>query len=165
MTSPLGHLGRYVALTRNSMDESAIATAEEINPCDDLDGRIARDHFLGKSHEDAVRTFADGFDIYATDLLHMGPIAFRFYFRAAVEFARSINTSNKDFDYVSATMLMIMKERFENEGTHSQSVHQLMLEYSETLQKQLTETELDPIYEFLPIELSAFIDRTRSRND
>lgn len=62
----------------------ALPTREEINPHDDLDGRVASDHFFGKSLEQAEALFRENGDYYGSDLIWMGPIAFRYYVQAAI---------------------------------------------------------------------------------
>jgi hypothetical protein len=62
----------------------SIPTREQINPYDDLDGREACDHFLGKSLEQAEALFRENGDYYGGNLMWMGPVAFRFYVQAAI---------------------------------------------------------------------------------
>ncbi|MSR58186.1 MAG: hypothetical protein EXS05_10980 [Planctomycetaceae bacterium] len=66
-----------------------LPTAKEINPFDDLDGQCAERHFLGKSLEEAEALLRKASTTYLEDLMHMGPRAFRFYFRAAISYIRS----------------------------------------------------------------------------
>lgn len=63
-----------------------LPTGQEINPHDDLDGRIACQHFLGKSVDDAVALFRDSDIYYQGDLRWMGPVAFRYYLPAAAQY-------------------------------------------------------------------------------
>ena len=67
----------------------SLPTREEINPTfDDLDGRVACEHFFGKTLDEAEALFRENCR-YEEDLLWMGPVAFRFYFLAADRFIRS----------------------------------------------------------------------------
>ncbi|MBX3451499.1 MAG: hypothetical protein KF777_18165 [Planctomycetaceae bacterium] len=70
-----------------------LPTRPEINPYDDLDGRVACEHFLGKSLEEAEALFRDNAIHYEEDLMWMGPAAFRYYLQAVVQFVRSESAS------------------------------------------------------------------------
>jgi hypothetical protein len=65
-----------------------LPSAKEINPYDDLDGRVACDHFLGKTQDQAEAMFREHPDLYQSDLRWMGPAAFRYYVPAAIRFLR-----------------------------------------------------------------------------
>jgi hypothetical protein len=67
----------------------SIPTREQINPYDDLDGRAACDHFLGKSLEQAEALFRENGDYYGGDLMWMGPVAFRYYVQAAIRVVKN----------------------------------------------------------------------------
>jgi hypothetical protein len=62
---------------------------EEINVYDTLDERVACDHFLGKSLEQAEALFRENSLHYQEDLMWMGPIAFRFYVQSFVSYIQS----------------------------------------------------------------------------
>jgi hypothetical protein len=47
------------------------------------------DKLLGKNLEEARSLFRENFLVYQEDLLFMGPIAFRYYVRAAIDFLLS----------------------------------------------------------------------------
>ena len=64
----------------------SLPTREEINVHDDLDGRWACKNFLGKTLEEAEALFRENPLHYGSDLLWMGPVAFRFYVPAAIRF-------------------------------------------------------------------------------
>jgi hypothetical protein len=75
-----------------------LPTRAELNPYDDLDGRIACENFLGQTLDDAVRLFQEQPLYYQSDLMWMGVAAFRFYFPAVAQFIRSEGASdNSDF--------------------------------------------------------------------
>lgn len=67
----------------------SLPTHEEICPHDDLDGREASKHFLGKNLAEAEALFLESPLFYQADLMWMGPIAFRYYLPAAISFIRS----------------------------------------------------------------------------
>src|SRR6185436_18816876 len=68
----------------------SLPTANEINPIPGcLDGQCAEEHFLGKNLEEAEALFREASIIYQEDLMFMGPIAFRFYVHAAINYIRS----------------------------------------------------------------------------
>jgi hypothetical protein len=75
-----------------------LPTRQEINPHDDLDGRVACEHFLGKSLEEAEVLFRESSIHYQSDLMWMGAVAFRYYLPAVVRFIRS---EAADSDFVS----------------------------------------------------------------
>ncbi len=64
-------------------------TAEEINVFDSLDERWALKNFLGKDLEQAQALFRENSLHYLDDLMHMGPVAFRFYVPAAIAYLLS----------------------------------------------------------------------------
>ena len=69
-----------------------LPTAREINPnaADvDFDGGHAERHFLGKTLEEAEALFRENSIYYQEDLMWMGPVGFRFYVRAAINYLRS----------------------------------------------------------------------------
>ncbi len=73
-------------------------TRQEICPHDDLDGRTACQHFLGKSLEEAEALFSENSIYYQGDLMWMGPVAFRYYLTAVVQFVGSeAATDESDF--------------------------------------------------------------------
>ncbi|MHC5114005.1 MAG: hypothetical protein ACYTGP_06205 [Planctomycetota bacterium] len=88
--------------------------ASEINPFDYLDGRIAALHFLGKSLEQAEALFRENSIYYQEDLLFMGPIAFRYYVPAAVNYIRS-DAARGDSDMVSC-LASILEHRLRYES-------------------------------------------------
>jgi hypothetical protein len=120
-----------------------LPTANEINPIrEDLDGKVALDHFLGTSHDEAVALFADAFEIYQEDLLFMGPVAFRFYLPAAIQYADSSDAATDA--YVAGTMLMVMKHRWEFDRKAIDSARDSMLRYCEGVLERLATIEVDP---------------------
>lgn len=67
-----------------------LPTATEINPIpEDLDGQYAVKHFLGKTLAEAEELFRENSLCYQEDLMWMGPVAFRFYVHAAINYIQS----------------------------------------------------------------------------
>lgn len=66
-----------------------LPTRQEINPYDDLDGRVACKHFFGKGLEEAEALFRENDIYYQSDLMWMGAVAFRFYLPAAARFIQN----------------------------------------------------------------------------
>ncbi len=80
----------------------SLPTASDINPHDDLDGRCAQDHFLGKSVRDAVELFATNGGA-VEDLMWMGPRAFVFYVPSALLYLESdVAAGGDDWGVVDA---------------------------------------------------------------
>jgi hypothetical protein len=78
----------------------SLPTENEINVDDDLDGRTASEHFLGKTIGDAEAMFRDNSLYYQEDLMWMGPVAFRYYVQAAIRYIQS-ESSEHDCGFVS----------------------------------------------------------------
>jgi hypothetical protein len=76
-------------------------TAEEINIFDSLDERCAVENFFGNDLEQAQALFRENFLRYQEDLMWMGPIAFRFYVPAAINYLLS-KDADHDADAVSS---------------------------------------------------------------
>lgn len=66
-----------------------VPTRNDINVHDSLDERKACEHFLGKTVEQAEALFRENPIYYQEDLMWMGPVAFRYYIRAATNYIRS----------------------------------------------------------------------------
>ena len=91
-----------------------LPTAQEINPFDDLDGQCAEQHFLGKSLEEAEALFRESSITYQEDLMFIGPIAFRFYIHAALNYIRS-DAATGDLDIINC-LAGILQHRLEFES-------------------------------------------------
>jgi hypothetical protein len=92
-----------------------LPTEKEINVFDSLDERVAVKHFLGKDQEQATSLFQENFLYYQEDLMWMGPIAFRFYVRAAIEYLLSEEADN-DSDAVN-TFCGLIEFRLTNDAS------------------------------------------------
>lgn len=78
-----------------------LPTANEINPTgDSLDGKHAERMFLGKTLEEAEALFRENSLFYQEDLMFMGPIGFRYYVFAAMNYLRS-GAAEADSDMAS----------------------------------------------------------------
>jgi hypothetical protein len=77
-----------------SQMNTRLPSAEEINVFDSLDERSAVEHFLGKDLEQAEALFCEDLLCYWEDLMWMGPIAFRFYVSAAINYLLSDEADN-----------------------------------------------------------------------
>ena len=92
-----------------------LPTAREINPApEDLDGKCAEKHFLGKTLEEAESLFREASIVYQEDLMFMGPVAFRFYVQAAISYVQS-DASTGDPDMISC-FAMILEHRLKFEA-------------------------------------------------
>jgi len=89
-----------------------LPTAKEINPYGDLDGQCAEKHFLGKTMEEAESLFRKASLTYQEDLMFMGPVAFRFYVRAAINYIES-ESARGDSDMINC-FFGILKSRLKN---------------------------------------------------
>jgi hypothetical protein len=77
-----------------------LPTRQEICPHDDLDGRVACEHFLGRSLEEAEALFRENSIYYQSDLMWMGAVAFRYYLPAVIQFVRS-EAATDDSDFIA----------------------------------------------------------------
>jgi hypothetical protein len=91
-----------------------LPTAKEINPAEDLDGKCAEKHFLDKTLEQAEALFREAALVYQEDLMFMGPIAFRFYVQAAINYIRS-DAAKGDSDIINC-FAGILEHRLEFEA-------------------------------------------------
>jgi hypothetical protein len=78
----------------------SLPTHEEINVHDSLDERHACKNFLGKTLEQAEAMFRESPLYYQEDLMWMGPVAFRFYVPALINYIQS-SASKGDSDIVN----------------------------------------------------------------
>ncbi len=94
-----------------------LPTIQEINPHDDLDGRVACEHFHGKTQAEAEALFRENDIYYQADLLWMGAPAFRFYLPAVFQFVRHATGDISDFISHFAGTLKFRLEHEANELT------------------------------------------------
>jgi hypothetical protein len=91
-----------------------LPTAKEINPHDDLDGRVACKNFLGKSLEEVEAMFRENSTYYEGGLMWMGPIAFRFYVPALIHYIQS-EAAASDSDIINC-FAGLLEFRLEHEA-------------------------------------------------
>ncbi len=103
-----------------------LPTEEEINVFDSLDERVAVKHFLGKDLAQATSLFRENFLRYQEDLMWMGPIAFQFYVRAAIEYLLSEDADN-DADAVN-TFCGLIEFRLKNDASEIAAAKTIMRE-------------------------------------
>jgi len=103
-----------------------IPTRQEICPYDDLDGRVACEHFLGKNLDEAEALFRNNSLYYQDDLMWMGPVAFRFYLPAVSQFIRS--TAAQDESDFIAHFASTLEHRLEHEPVELQPVAKLLVD-------------------------------------
>jgi hypothetical protein len=86
----------------------------DINVYDSLDERVACEHFLGKTLQDAEMMFRTNWDYYQEDLMWMGPRAFRYYVTAAIRYLQSAASEGTQASYFTAILdFKILSERLE----------------------------------------------------
>ena len=111
----------------SSSQASGLPTAREINPYDDLDGRDAERHFLGKTLDEAFALFSSGFYRYQEDLMFMGPVAFRYYLPAAVRHVESAPDCSIPSD--DELLLCVLKFHWEWEREELAPLRELISAY------------------------------------
>ncbi len=107
-----------------------LPTAEELNPYDDLDGRVACRHFLGKSLAEAEALFRENEIYYQEDLMWMGSQAFCFYVQAAMNHVRREPTKPAAF---LAGLTSTLEFRIETDVDGLRPVARLLLEFLQEL--------------------------------
>jgi hypothetical protein len=86
--------------------------AIEINPITEcLDGKCAVKHFEGKSVEQAAKLFEDNGLYYSDDLRWMGPVGFKFYFKAALAYLKN-TASHGDPDFLNSIIGILESRLF-----------------------------------------------------
>ncbi len=120
-----------------------LPTAREINPIpEDLDGKYAEVHFLGKTPDDAVAMFEEAFEYYQEDLMNMGTSAFCFYLPAAIEYAESADARHDAL--VAGMMLSLMQHRWEFDAAEILSMRDSMCRYCADALLRVPEMDVDP---------------------
>jgi len=110
-----------------------LPTLQEINPHDDLDGRVACEHFLGKTLAEAEALFRENEIYYQSDLLWMGVPAFRFYLPAVFQFVRHAEGDVSDFiSHVAGTL----EFRLEHEADELTPVASELAEFCKDILEQ-----------------------------
>jgi hypothetical protein len=103
----------------------------DINVHDSLDERCAVGHFLGKTLEQAEELFRECAMTYQEDLQHMGPVAFRFYIPAYVNYLRSAASSGDSYAVVAFASLV--RNRWESEPEELKPERELLADACRTV--------------------------------
>ncbi len=101
-----------------------LPTVADINVYDSLDEQVAVRHFAGKTLDEAEALFRDNALRYQEDLMFMGPVAFRFYVPAYVDYLRS-EASSGDPDAVNC-FLGLVRFRWDFEPEELEPVRELL---------------------------------------
>lgn len=105
--------------------------ATDINVYDTLDEQVAVRHFAGKTLAEAEALFQDNALRYQEDLMFMGPVAFRFYLPAYVNYLRS-EASSGDPDAVNC-IVSLVRHRWEFEPDELKPVRELLVDACRTV--------------------------------
>ena len=92
-----------------------LPTREEINVHDSLDERWACKNFLGKSLKEAEALFRENSLTYQEDLMWMGPVAFRYYVQAAIEYVQSPESEGDDCMIDCFAMILEFRLEYERQ--------------------------------------------------
>jgi hypothetical protein len=92
--------GASTAAIPLSMQNEQIPRREDIDVYGSLDEARAVEHFVGKSLDEAEALFRENSLYYEEDLLWMGPVAFRFYIHAAINYVQSEHSTG-DCDIIN----------------------------------------------------------------
>lgn len=132
-------------------------TRAEINVYDSLDEQSAVTHFLGKNLEEAEALFRENSCHYAEDLMWMGPVAFRYYINAAIQYLRS-DAAAGDSSMVSG-LACALEFRLEYEAHELASVSVLLAAICAYVVDHIGKFKLSVYDEDLPTRFVALRDR------
>lgn len=90
-----------------------IPSESDINVYNSLDEIVARDHFLGKTVEEAEELFRENSAYYQEDLMWMGPRAFTYYLQSVINYLKSEYAA--DDDHIISCLHNIIVFRAEEE--------------------------------------------------
>lgn len=122
-------------------NHSPLPTLAEINVYDSLDERWAADNFLGKTLEQAEELFRESAMTYQEDLMHMGPVAFRFYVLAFVNYLRSAASSGDS--YAVNAFESLVRNRWESEPGELEPIRELLADACRAVLTQFERFEVD----------------------
>lgn len=91
-----------------------LPTKADINVYDSPDEQSASDHFFGKTLVQVEILFRESSEYYQEDLMWMGPVAFSFYLKAAINYLRSHDSAG-DYHLIDC-LYEIAVFRFDQEG-------------------------------------------------
>lgn len=135
-----------------------LPTISDINVYDSLDERVAVRHFAGKTLDEAEALFRDNALLYQEDLMFMGPVAFRFYVVAYVNYLRS-DASSGDSDAVNC-FLGLVRYRWEHERSEVDPVRALLADACRFILAHYDRYQIDEgIYGDLRAGLSELLQR------
>jgi hypothetical protein len=139
----------------------SLPTASEINPIpEDLDGRAAQEHFLGKTFEDAVRLFQENSLFYLEDLLWMGPKAFCYYFPAAAHYLKS-DAGEGDTDALRC-LASIIHSRIHDDGVLVSDIYPVIQDLADFVIQN--RKQFDTSLSFYRLEIQAYRDILQALN-
>jgi hypothetical protein len=105
---------------------SNIPTESQLNVHGSLDEKIACEHFLGKSVEEAKNLLHKDSGKYQEDLMWMGPDAFQYYVIAVIEYLKS-EVGRDDFEF-HLTFAGTLRFRLKNHEIKLKTVAKLLAE-------------------------------------
>jgi len=119
-----------------------IPSREDIDVHGSLDEACASKNFLGKSLDEAEALFRDNSLRYQEDLLWMGPVAFRFYIHAAINYVQSEHaTGDSGIINCLAGTLSFWHEHYPTELVPCASV---LADFCGTVLEQFDRYDADP---------------------
>jgi hypothetical protein len=122
--------------------EEFLPTESDINVHNSLDEQSACHHFFRRSLGEAEALFRDNPMYYSEDLMFMGPVGFRFYVRAAIQYIRSSSSEN-DSDFVSS-FVGLLEYRLANQRTELAPVAELLASACRFIIEQYNRWEIVP---------------------
>lgn len=105
-----------------------IPAKEEINIYNSPDEASACEHFLGKNLDEAEMMFRENSLYYLEDLMWMGPVAFRFYLEALINYLKS-DDSGGDADVINGIYGLLQFRMNEDEFNLPVERARLMTDY------------------------------------
>ena len=143
------------------MGEShTIPSREEIDVYGDLDGRDACKNFLGKTLDEAEVLFRENSIRYQMDLVWMGPVAFRFYIRAAIRYVES-EYATGDSDIING-LAGTFRFRLEHEPAELRSIASSLADFCSYVIEHFDRFDVDSaIYGDLHGDYSALVSAFR----
>ena len=124
-------------------DSQTLPNRADIDVYGSLDERSACEHFLGKSLDEAEALFRETSLHYQEDLMWMGPVAFRFYVRAAIAYAESDHATG-DSDIISC-LAMIFSFWQEHYPAELVPCARLLADFCSTVVEQFDRFDAAPV--------------------
>lgn len=119
-----------------------IPIESQINVFDSLDERWAVKNFLGKSLDEAEALFRENFIHYQEALMWMGPVAFAFYAKAAMQYLLSAqSTGNSD---AASSFGVLIQFRLDHELEALIPVKTDLCEFIRNLLPEISRFDCDP---------------------